>query len=129
MNASNTFNRKYETITTVVAFDECWNNGTGYLDGCVKADIGLRPGDSAKGVTSNERKFIVVGTRFGNCVVFQRYTGGEGDVFVSNVPHKVGMLYRAFTSVGTALDSDGMAALIGHPGDLNVGARIESLFE
>lgn len=85
------FNAAFDSIDTVVPFDAGWNNGTGYFNGAVE-QVKLDNGVVGKSYCADtDRKLILIGTIFGTCVFFQRFTGG-GDVIVSNVPHEVYLL-------------------------------------
>ena len=72
----------------------------GLFDGAVKADLGLKPGELAVFMAGGEdlRKMIIIGTRFGNVVIFERYTpkddGNENIVVVVNRP-KLSRFVRA----------------------------------
>jgi hypothetical protein len=75
------FDKKYDSITTVIEFNPEWSNGTKYFDAAVemKCDgkpeiaVSLKPGEMAKCVSKDGQKMIFVGTDLGTCVVFQRY--------------------------------------------------------
>lgn len=73
---------------TQVEFSSTWANGTGYYNGAVagpdapKLEVGQMV--AANSPTPNDRKIIIIGTPLGNLVVFQRYSGGEGDTHVFN---------------------------------------------
>lgn len=132
-NSRDTFQRMFNRVTTEVKFDPAWANATGYLDYIVKADIGLRPGDIAKFTTLNDRRGIVVGTRFGNVCVFERYSP-EGEerskVYVSNIPAKIRFLCTSYMGIGSALEPDGIDFLLGR-GIMKstIGDRLEDLME
>jgi len=61
-----------------------WNNGTGYFDGAVKG-IELDAGSIAYGISANDRLVVIVGTHLGNIVLFERFSGGDSSVTVSNI--------------------------------------------
>lgn len=103
-----------------VQFDESWNNGTGYLDGAVRADLGLAPGETATSTDPHGRRIVFVGTRLGNVVVFERYK--DRDVIVSNMPTVVSKI----TGARGDLSDDQCAQILGG-GVGNVGRDIEEL--
>ncbi len=130
--AQKTFARNFKDIETTIQFSSDWNNGTGYLDGLVFEELGLEPGDMVKLITPNDRKVIIVGTRFGNCVYFERYSPefkfvGDNNVetrspvIVSNVPSKL----RRFSPDGS-LTENNLNELCGSI--YNIGTSIERLF-
>lgn len=87
MSACVLFNAVFNAIDESVEFSTEWKNSTGYLDGVFKEELceQLKPGAMVKFIDDFGRKAIMVGTRFGNAVVFQRYKDNE-DVFVTNGP-------------------------------------------
>ena len=121
------FDYAFKNITKEVVFDSSWSNGTGYYDGAITAKLGLKPGERAKATSPmpNNRRLILVGTRFGNAVFFDRYTQGSGsaDVCVSNVPDEL----RPFVPSGR-IGEDDQARLFMYEGSMNIGADIEKLF-
>lgn len=114
-----------------LTFQESWNNGTGYFDGAVRADLGLEPGQMTSSWTGevNNRRLLIVGTRFGNVVVFERYTAkGEDrcDKFCINAPYEIKALFGA--QLGTALTDDAFQMVLGSAGFGNIGKRLEEAF-
>lgn len=81
----------FDRITEEVEFNPGWNNGTGYLDGAVHGEHApvLAPGKVAKFTTNNARRGLMLGTPFGNIVVFERYTNGESGIVVKNIPDEI----------------------------------------
>jgi hypothetical protein len=79
------FDSKYYSITNVIECNSDWTDGMGYFESAVElfkgcepgAVVNLRPGEMAKSITPDYRKVIFVGTHFGTCAVFQRYTGSS----------------------------------------------------
>ena len=70
---------------------EVWNNGTGYLNGAVDGKYAplLKVGQSCSSTLKDGRIAVMVGTMYGNIVVFQRYTNPERGYVVSNVPNEL----------------------------------------
>ena len=124
MSAVNALKEIVKTFNIkAIPFDPEWDNGTGYFDGIVRDELGLAPGEAAHFIDDADRLAVVVGTRFGNVVVFTRYQGGGRDAVVSNIPRELkGWL------PGSAWNADqinfnlsvGLASQ-------NVGARLELL--
>lgn len=103
-SAKDVFNCVYahESVREV-PFQMKWNNGTGYLDGAVHADLGLQPGELAKFNTGaeNNRKGIVIALPGGkNLVIFERYTEGASEVYVSNGPRAVEQMLDLTSRIG-----------------------------
>lgn len=71
-------------VADIVEFNSEWNNGTGYYDGAVH--LPLSEGDMVRFISPepNNRKGIIFNTPHGNVVVFERFTNGANDIFVSN---------------------------------------------
>ena len=82
-----------------------WANGTGYFDHAVSGEHApnLPEGARAACMGDDGRRIIIIGTAFGNAVVFERFTNGS--VIVSNVPREVTKLLTG-GSIGTALQDD-----------------------
>lgn len=94
-----------------IPFQEKFNNGTGYYDHAVNADLGLAVGEIGKSISPapNNRKLLIIGTSIGNMVIFERYTNGAGGVFVSNVPQCVEGVFE----LGSKIEDRAMARLFG----------------
>lgn len=134
--AESAFSKAYEhELTKKVEFKLEWNNGTGYFNDLVNADLGLAVGELAASWTGdgNRRRIIVVGTMFGNVVVFDRYTENskfEHPVWSTNAPSilkRVGMIPQG------ALSGDDLHGLVGdqdyrHVAP-NIGLRLLELQE
>lgn len=130
--AAATFNEQFEAIKNEVVYNSNWPNGTGYYDNAIKGEhaVNLRPGEMAKCISSNDRKMIFVGTRFGTLVVFQRFSGGNGGVHVKNMPTKLSQLN--IVENGGSISHSDMVRLIGTHWDhkpTNIGTLIESIIE
>lgn len=125
-----TFEKFYNSVERVIPFNVEWANGTGYFNGAVTEDLGLKPGEVGKSVAGGEdkRRMIIIGTCAGNVVVFERYTPTENTeenlVVVSNAP-------RGFSStrlvIDGAMSDDHFIDVVGMYGQLNVSQRIESI--
>lgn len=112
-----------ERIENTITFNPTWKNGTGYLDGAVEAQLAV--GEAVKCVDDYGRRVILIGTRFGTCVFFERtvYEEGQEDVtMVNNVPTKL----RMMITDGPLSDSE-FARLVGFKG-YNIGHHLERLF-
>ena len=125
------FNTSFEEIRANGAelqFRASWKNGTGYLDGIVKDQIAdLEIGQQAVFVDDYGRRAIVTVTRFGNVVVFERYTPKpeRAIVVVQNAPTEVTHLFGPVLS--RSLTEDAVSSIVGYVGLRNIGLRIESL--
>lgn len=125
------FNASFEEIRSNGAelkFRTSWKNGTGYLDGIVKDQIAdLEIGGQAVFIDDYGRRAIVTRTRFGNVVVFERYTPKpeRAIVVVQNAPTEVGYLLGPVMS--RSLTEDAVAGVVGYAGLANIGLRIETL--
>jgi hypothetical protein len=95
LNANEIFSAHFNKIARELPFDSAWNNGTGYFDALVTADIAdLEVGEMAKSYTGdvNRRRIIIMKTVLGNVVVFDRYTDNatlEYPVFTQNSPRAI----------------------------------------
>ena len=125
------FNASFEEIRSNGAelqFRTSWKNGTGYLDGIVKdQQLGLEIGQQAVFVDDYGRRAIVTATRFGNVVVFERYSPKpeRAVVVVQNAPHEIG--YLLGPAMSRSLTEDAVVGVVGYAGLANIGLRIETL--
>lgn len=90
------FQETFDKIEKTVDYDPIWNNGTEYLDGAVK-HVKLASGEMAKAVDGFKRRVILVGTVFGTCVAFERFSPKDdqrSNAIVSNVPRPCRALVR-----------------------------------
>ena len=116
LNANEIFSAHFNKIARELPFDSAWNNGTGYFDALVTADIAdLEVGEMAKSYTGdvNRRRIIVMKTVLGNVVVFDRYTDNatlEYPVFTQNSPRA---LERAQLVKSGQINGEQMEALLG----------------
>ena len=118
------FNKAWGEIEKEIPFNDTWKNGTGYFDNAVSM-VQLTAGSIAKSTDDKDRRIILIGTRWGTVVVFDRYTGQEeGGVYVTNSPRN--KLLKLIIS-GSAVSETEMINLLGPWGDIsqNIGAVIE----
>ena len=116
------FQRVFRETKSEVPFDTSWDNGTGYLDGAVSYPVS--PGEMVKTTDNYGRRVIMIGTRLGTVVVFDRYKGQtDGGVYVSNRPQSVTI---DALMTGTAIGGGEMACVLGDfcP---NIGETIEEI--
>lgn len=110
------FDATYAAVKNKIPFDPTWANGTGYYNGAAvgKNAPQLAPGEMAisRSPEPNNRKIIFVGTRLGNIVVFERYSGGNMGVYVMNVTPDLRMLGMLPTG---AINFEAMELMLGHP--------------
>lgn len=131
--AATHFNEMFAMITKEIPFNEEWNNGTGYYDGaCKGADkVILEIGEMAKCISPmpNNRKMIFVGTPVGPVVVFERFTGGQNDVFVHNDAHHY---ISQLVQHDSPLSRKDLGSFLGQPwdkGSSNIGNRIDRILK
>ena len=115
--------------TLAVQFQESWNNGTGYMDGATK--LLIPRGQIRKSVTDpiNNRKLLLIGTRFGTVVVFERYTDGNNGIYACNWPSRVPMAFKSALNATSSLSEDTICSLVGSRCNPNVGKLIEMIFD
>lgn len=118
----NCFTSAFNAINVEIPFDAAWANGTDYFNGAVKAP--LEVGKRAKSIcTSSNRRMILVGTKLGTCVAFERYTPdtNSGFVLVSNVPH----MLNVFIPSGS-MDDNTFSNYFAHDSS-NIGTTLSRL--
>jgi len=99
----------FQQIETVIAYDESWDNGTGYIDGIVRAKLGLENGTRFKCMTTGKhvRQLVGVVTCVGNFVFFAHHS--HPDQLVSY--HRPTSLRGLFT--GNVADEDLILGVMG----------------
>lgn len=110
-----------------ITYNPAWGNGTGYFDHAVEL-AELEIGEVRKCRDSNDRRLLLVGTRFGTIVVFDRFINQvAGGVYVINAPRSE-LIDLAINSCGGLGESD-MVRILGSWGmiDQNIGHRIEAV--
>ena len=124
------FNEVFSKVTTEVEYDAAWENGTGYLNYavCGRSAPILSEGMIAKTVDPAGRKILIVGTRLGNVVLFERYVNlsAEDMVYVVNAPSEL----KDFICSGRVY-YETMAMLLGsgyNPNKDNIGKKLSKLF-
>lgn len=123
-----------------IPYNAKWENGTGYFDNAVygKDAPVISAGELVKSISTGGRKIILIGTRFGNIVLFERYTDPESDVVVTNQPQEIEKLFGSLILNGNcSMSTKGIAHLTGLNFDensdycyknQNVGQLVENLF-
>jgi hypothetical protein len=110
-----------------IDFDPKWSNGTGYFDFASQGDAAPKVGNGkmAASQTPTGRRILIIGTRLGNAVVFQRYDNRD-DVFVCNIPPQI---KHGFCIFDGALDENNMIKLVGDGITIrNIGDRLDDLY-
>jgi len=89
--AAERFNEAYEAAEKI-EFNAEWNNGTGYFDHAVKGKhapkLAIGQIAACKTPAKNNRRLILVGTIYGNAVMFERYTD-DTNIIARNVPDEM----------------------------------------
>lgn len=130
MSNASVFSSAYVAIDTVLEYNTSWENGTGYLDHVVEGKHApkLVAGAITKTMAPDGRRIIVIGTRFGNVAVFDRYIKQDATrgVFVTNSPEE--SIFKVMLS-GSSVGELEMITLLGSWGDLddNLGNKIEKI--
>ena len=134
--SKNLFNDAYDSIRNTVSFNELWvSENPGHLAN-VSSDktLVLKPGDFVKTLTTDFRKCVLVGTRLGPVVIYQRYARDEGTI-VAHIPEAIQVLYGRQPSIITGLlprNYDFLEWLLGahfFENTNNVGNKIEKLLD
>jgi hypothetical protein len=116
------FTNAFNAINVELPFNPEWANGTDYFNGAMSVD--LEVGKRAKSTcTSSKRRMILVGTKLGTCVAFERYTPETNSPFVvvSNVPH----MLNVFIPSGS-MDDNTFTNNFAHD-SLNIGVTLRRL--
>lgn len=105
-NFDNLFNAVEETAVDINACA----NGTGYYDDACFAEAGK---EITRFTTANNRRGLIVPLAPGqNAVIFERYSGGESGVLVSNFPSRYGAL-EAMLGMQSQVSDEAVGRLAG----------------
>lgn len=134
MNQVNkTFTRAFEGCQKEIPFDSKWSNGSGDFDYAVYGEHAprLTNGEMVRSKTSGGRRVLLVGTRLGNLVVYDRFAdqapGGKG-------ANKAMFTLSCTSAMNTGgwfsdivLDEYEMCLAVGDETMENMGRRLETL--
>lgn len=118
-----------------VPFDPSWANGTGYFNGAALDTLpGVEVGEivrSRANVGADKRRLLIVKTRFGNVVLFERYNAPDG-VLTGPIVHHEPRLVKLMGVFDPASGPLTLKEVIDALGDcncnMNVALRIEQFF-
>lgn len=114
---------------TEVTYNPQWSIGGYYMPEAVKGKHApkLQPGAVVSAIDYKGRKIVLVGTDFGNWVVFQRhYADDQGGILVYNAP--AGMAALLNINVGI-VDAHAFTTIFGSMPDLpNIGWRAGAFY-
>jgi len=129
------FTAHYNATVQEIVFDPSYNNGTGYFDPLVQADLDLKPGHVARMYTggTNRRRILIVGTQFGNVVIFDRYSEGENrseasHIAVGNFPRAIRHIFSGSGLTTGRLSVDALYCILGSVRGKNIGHRLAEVF-
>jgi hypothetical protein len=119
------FDARFDAITKTLNYNPSWEREA-YLDEAMfdkvlAAKMGV--GKFAKTTDANGRKIIIVGTRYGVVLVFQRY-GGDSEHLVYHMPWKIQTLRQVEPGF---LSMSGLHKLLGDEIEPNVGVWSEAM--
>lgn len=120
------FTEAYNTIKQTIRYNSDWMDNEGYFPGAITA-VKLDIGRLAKSVDDVGRRIILIGTRFGTVVVFDRYTEQvEDGVWVSSRPNSR-VIYELMSKGPIGISE--MITIMGSWGNIgdNIGNVIEHM--
>ena len=99
------FTRAFEYIDNELVFNVAWIEGySGYWNGAVSGDLAplLSEGSVAKTTSARGRRAIIIGSHYGNIILFDRYvpTDGEPDGQINYQVPRDKVLIWLFGSAG-----------------------------
>ena len=125
-NTKQAFHAAIDNADTI-EYSAKWENGTGYFDFAIKGAYipKLAHGQVVQSVAPAGRRIGIIGTTYGNVVIFDRYTDPNNSIVVYNMPTKVSELLMLPFG---ALTVDNIEQLFGDEFTaMNIGIRIEEL--
>lgn len=127
-DSDHVFNKIFNRVDKVLAFDPRYANNTGYLDGLVKL-VQLNQGEILKMIDDLGRKAIIVGTLFGPIVIFERYAvilDGDVQRYIKNCPPELSKY--GFVTSNNLVEYQEMCHVLNYTeSDLNLGQKILKL--
>jgi hypothetical protein len=132
MSAHSVFIEQFNRLTQELEFNPKWSNGVGFFDYAVHGEHApsIPRGTAMKCVAPGGRRLIVIGTRLGNVVVFERATPSPTQPkphIVYNAPSVImnaGWIYEPTKP----LDEFSVENLIGSIDHVNIGRQLEDLY-
>lgn len=122
---STTFAKHFSTATKV-AFNPAWAEFGGYFGKIILGDDAplLRDGEVICSIAPDARKLLIIGTKLGNAVVFQRYSDRE-EIFARNFSNAL----KEFCgeNVENLVDAKAMDFVFGDETQGSVSAKISAL--
>ncbi len=128
------FTAAYNACEKVIAYNPLWSNEVGMHDYAVYGEHApkLRNEEMVKACTSGGRRLLIIGTRLGNLVVFDRFkdqlpgeAAADKAVFVYNCTSAISL--GAWFSRGSLGEFE-MGTAVGDQGEGNLGWRINQLY-
>lgn len=125
----NHFNNIYNSeLVASIVFSESWKNGTGYYDRATEVEVPVGVVVKSYDETT-KRKLLLIGTRLGAIVIFERYSEGAKGIYVSNTPACMPSSFVRILGLGSSINHNDFEHLLGNPGGrMNIGQVIEQLF-
>jgi len=121
-NALSALHTAFQAIEREVAYDASWENGTGYFQ--TDNIKNIAPGERAKSTDPHGRRMVLIGTRLGTAVVFDR-KGSRDGVVVANIPHNAAKVF----DLSSALSGDQIDFITGGRwGQMTLSHRIDAMF-
>ena len=132
MSAHDLFVEQFSKLTQEIEFNPKWSNGVGFFDFAVHGEHAptVPRGTAMKSTAPGGRRLIVIGTRLGNVVVFERTVATPGKAkphIVYNAPSVItngGWIYEPLKP----LEEFSLENLIGSIDHVNIGRQLEDLF-
>ena len=117
------FARTFERAQRI-PYDQKWENHKGYFSNAVIGEAApvIEHGEVVSSISETGRRIIIIGTRFGNVVIFDRYANNEVGIFVSNATMFVRMTFGFPSGV---IDTQTMYNMASY--SHNIGRKIESV--
>lgn len=127
---SQKFNDMFDAIPTFIVYDSKWSTGDGYFDYAVHGEHApiLRTGQIVKTMSSMcQRRLILIGTPFGNIVLFDRYSTARRKGVLGNVPEVVWKIYGLSGVISEATLKLLLGSIVDKVPYDNIGHRLSRL--
>lgn len=124
------FDDGYDRCTIDLPFNPNWSNGTGLFDYAVYGEHAptIPIGQMARSATPSGRKLIIIGTRLGNVVVFERQVVGKKETTQTYCYQSTSNVTQGGWFFDMKLDEIEMELAVGDGDGFNIGRRIDALW-
>lgn len=124
------FDAAFARTERVVEFNPKWSNGTGLFDFAVYGDEApvLPAGSISRSITPHGRKLLLIGSRLGNIVIFERTIGSPKTGVTTYCHQAMSIVKDGGWFSDMVLDEYELELAVGTTTENHIGRRIDLLY-